>query len=294
MLLIFRPLVGLGAGLVLACGNATIANARNPERISGLLNMFFTAFIIFLMFILPWAENIRNLEGVFTTLMVIMILLVPLLMKMPRRATAQVSQTVSQGKDGRGLLSMVAIAIFIVFFSFTLRDSMGWGFVERIGAELGYSITEVGYLLSLSALFGLLGPLITTIVGFRAGIKLPLIFGIIFAGLTTTGAFLSVNIPSLYVISLMFWTAAYFFGIAYLTAYAAKLDASGRIVAASGSAMVLGVAAGPALSGYLITYGGGYIFGAYVVLAVTAVMLVAILLTFKGADNYETGSQYRI
>ncbi len=65
-----------------------------------------------------------------------------------------------------------------------------------------------------------------------------------------------------------------------MTAYAATLDSEGRIVAASGSALVLGVAVGPALSGYLIYY-GGYAMGAGVTLALVFAMIVAAMVSLK-------------
>ena len=47
-LLLLRPVTGIGAGLALACGNATIANARHPARIAGI--KFITSKYIFLFF----------------------------------------------------------------------------------------------------------------------------------------------------------------------------------------------------------------------------------------------------
>ena len=58
------------------------------------------------------------------------------------------------------------------------------------------------------------------------------------------------------------------------------MDLDGRIVAASGSAMVLGVAAGPALAGYLITK-GGYELGAWVMLAIIVTMIIAAIVSLK-------------
>lgn len=284
-LLVFRALTGLGAGLVLACGNATLSNARHPARMSGLLNVFFAGLLLILMILLPALENSWALPGVFMGLTGIMLFLVPLISLMPEYAISTNTVTVvTENSTSDGILSGAGIAIFIVFFLFTLRDNMAWSFAERIGVEVDYTTAEVGTLLSIQGVLGLLGPIVATIIGFKMGVKFPVIFGIIFAGLTTFGVFLSVSIPSLFIMSLMCWTAAYFYAIAYLTAYAATLDQDGRIVAAAGSAMVLGVAAGPAISGYLITY-GGYTISAWVTAGLVAIMVVAILFTFSMAKK---------
>jgi MFS family permease len=178
------------------------------------------------------------------------------------------------------MFSVAGIAIFAVFFMFTLRDSMSWGFATRIGNVLGYTSYEMGGLLSLAGFTGLLGPIIAAIIGFKFGVRLPLLFGIVFAGLISYAIFLSPEAPYLFKASLLVWTAGYFFAISYLTAYAATLDLDGRIVAASGSAMVLGVAAGPALSGYLINK-GGYALGAWAILALVVLMVIVAIISIK-------------
>ena len=182
------------------------------------------------------------------------------------------------------MFSVAGVAILVAFFVFTLRDSMAWGFVERIGIEVGYTTAEVGRLLFLQAFLSPLGPMVATLVGFRFGVRLPLLSGLAFAGLTTYVIFLSVDAPYLFEVAVLCFTAGYFFAISYLTAYAAALDREGRIVAASGSAMVLGVAVGPAFSGYLITY-SGYGMGALAILALTIAMIVIAMVSLKWANK---------
>jgi len=159
---------------------------------------------------------------------------------------------------------------------------MAWSYGVTIGSEVGYTISEIGRLLSLQGLIGIFGPIIATLIGFKYGMRFPLLFGLIFAGLTSYAIFLSVEAPYLFRISILVWTAGYFFAISYLTAYAATLDPDGRIVAASGSAMVLGVALGPALSGYIIS-NGGYPMAAWATLALVGVMTIAALVSLKWA-----------
>jgi MFS family permease len=199
---------------------------------------------------------------------------------MPQRSTQYDSETVSNKINSTGIFSIAGIAIIAVFFMFTLRDSMAWSLVVRIGVVVGYSTNEMGQLLSLQGLIGLVGPIIAAIIGFKFGVRFPLLLGIIFAGLTSYAIFLSPELPYLFEGSVLVWSAGYFFAISYLTAYAATLDLDGRIVAASGSAMVLGVAAGPALSGYLITK-GGYDLGAWATLVLIILMIIAAIVSLK-------------
>src|SRR5680860_324282 len=279
-LLVIRPLTGIGAGLALACGNATIANAKNPAKIAGMMNVLFAGMLLLLMLFLPLLIVHWGIQGVFLGLVAVTLIFLVMLMQMPQRAITNHFALNPTKTNNNVVFSIAGIAIFAVFFMYTLRDSMAWGFVERIGIEVGYTTSEMGGLLSLQAFIGLLGPMIVALIGFKFGVKLPLLFGLTFAGLTTFAIFLSVNTSSLFEVAVLCFSGSYFFGISYLTAYAATLDLDGRIVAASGSAMVFGVAVGPALSGYLINT-GGYAMGAWATLALVVLMVIVAIISIK-------------
>jgi predicted MFS family arabinose efflux permease len=279
-LLAIRPFTGIGAGLALAAGNATIANSKHPAKIAGMMNVLFAALIVLLMLYLSYLNESWGIQGIYFGLAAVTFSFLLLLKQMPQGSNQDDSETVSNKIISTGIFSIAGIAIFAVFFMFTLRDSMAWGFAERIGNVIGYSSNEMGQLLSLQAFTGLVGPILTAIIGFKLGVRFPLLLGIVFAGLTTYAIFLSPELPYLFEGSVLVWTAGYFFAISYLTAYAATLDPDGRIVAASGSAMVLGVAAGPALAGYLITQ-GSYDLGAWATLVLVVLMIIAAIVSLK-------------
>ena len=280
-LMLIRPINGIGAGLTLASGNATIANSKHPAKISGMMNVLFVALITILMLYLSYLNESWGMQGVYFGLAAIVFCFLLFLRLMPRRPAQHISETVSDTTNSIGIFNIAGIAIFAVFFMFTLRDSMCWAFAERIGNAVGYTSNEMGKLLSLQAIMGLVGPIIAAIIGFKFGVKLPMLLGIAIAGLSSYAIFLSPELPYLFKGAVFVWTAGYFFAISYLTAYAATLDPDGRIVAASGSAMVLGVAAGPALSGYLITL-GGYSLAAWVTLVLIVLMIIATMISLKG------------
>ena len=279
-LVLIRPFTGIGAGLALASGNATIANAKHPAKIAGMMNVLFAAMIVLLMLYLSYLNESWGIQGIYFGLAAVTFSFLFLLKLIPHQSRQHDSQTVSNKINSNGIFSIAGIAIFAVFFMFTLRDSMSWSFAVTIGNDVGYSSEEVGQLLSLQAFIGLAGPIITAIIGFKFGVRFPLLFGIVFAGLTSYAIFLSPEAPYLFKTSLLIATAGYFFAISYLTAFAATLDLDGRIVAASGSAMALGVAAGPALSGYLITK-GGYALGAWATLVLVILMVIVAMISIK-------------
>jgi len=277
MLLILRPLTGLGAGVALACGNATVTNAKDPSRMAGMMNFLFAALLVVLMVLLPAVNALWGLAAIYVTLALVMLLMSLSLLLMPQWAVGQLSVNTDSVDKGNPLLTVTGVATVTVFFLFALRDTMAWSFAERIGVSVGFTTAEVGTLLSVQGLIAVLGPLLAAVLGFRFGVKLPLLCGLVIAGSITFLVFYSSRYPDLYSTVILFWSAGYFFCLSYLTAFAASLDLSGRIVAASGSALVLGIAVGPAVSGNFISY-GGYEMGAWVTLGLVLLMVALITI----------------
>jgi predicted MFS family arabinose efflux permease len=258
-----------------------------------MMNVLFVALLALLMLYLSYLNDSWGMQGVYFGLAAMTFSVLVFLRLMPQRSARHDSDTVSNTINGTGIFSIAGIAIFAVFFMFTIRDSMSWAFADRIGNVVGYSSNEMGKLLSYMALIGLVGPIIAAIIGFKFGVRFPLLLGIVFAGLTSYAIFLSPELPYLFEGAVLVWTAGYFFAISYLTAYAATLDLDGRIVAASGSAMVLGVAAGPALSGYLITK-GGYDLAAWATLVLVVSMIIATIISLKWRIETQEDGLYDI
>ena len=132
-LLVIRPLTGIGAGLALACGNATIANAKHPDKVAGMMNVLFAAMLLLLMLLLPLLSVSLGMQGVFLGLAAVTLIFLIMLIQMPQRAITSDSAISSTKTNNTVVFSIAGIAIFAVFFMFTLRDSMAWGFAERIG-----------------------------------------------------------------------------------------------------------------------------------------------------------------
>ena len=82
----------------------------------------------------------------------------------------------------------------------------------------------------------------------------------------------------------MFWVGTYFFCLSYLTALAAEIDVEGRVVAASGSALMIGLAVGPSFGGALIADGSYTVVG-HVNNVLIVVTLVGALLAYQWAKK---------
>ncbi len=276
-----RPLAGIGAGLVMACGNATVSNAKNPERFAAHMSVLCVVLMIAVMLIFSRLSSSSGLSGIYAACAVITALMCSLLHKLPDHA-AHVAHEFEAAHEKTGHLSKLpGVLMLAAFFMFSLRDTMAWAFLERIGSEVGYSSEAIGNLLSLQAIVGIFGPIIAAVIGSKFGLKKPVSIGILVSGLATYVVSQSADSKWAYTLFVIFMPGTYFFALSYLTALAAELDEKGRVVAASGSALMGGIALGPVLGGALIVMTGDYTWIGWITLGCIALTYVFVWLPLR-------------
>lgn len=290
-LLLLRPLVGFGCGLALAAGNATVANAENPEKLAGQMSVLFVVLMVITMETFSRVSEKWGVAGVYAALAICMLAVAGFLFKLPQRAPAKQHSTKEHPHAHRGLFTASSLFMLVAMFAFALRDTMMWAFAERIGQAAGYATEELGALFSIQAVIGVAGPMIASVVGGRYGLKKPAILGIVATGIVTFTILQSSNAKVPYTIAVLFISGTYFYALSYLTALAAELDVEGRVVAASGGFLVAGVAVGPAVSGHLIVQ-GGYQLASWVnsgIVIVTLLLLLVPLAAIKRKADHLQG-----
>ena len=285
-----RCVAGVGAGLALACGNACVASAKQPDRIAGHMNILSVLLMIVVMLGYAKVMALYGLAGLYNAMaatMTVMLLAIPV---MEQRAPVLEATVATHKGPGNVLLSLPAICMMLAMFVFQARDTMGWAFVERIGTLVGYNGDELGVLLSFQSFVGLIGPLLAAMIGKRFGLSTPVILAILLTGATSLCYVLGEHSKSMYTIGVMTICITYFYALSYLTGLAAALDREGRVVAAASSFLSLGLAVGPAISGGLISLGGfslaAWGIGVTVVLTL---MLVAIPLASVRREHVPAG-----
>lgn len=285
LLLLVRIVTGIGAGMVMACGNATVSNAKDPERFAGYMSVLAVFLMIFIMFVFSRVSEAWGLAGIYSAISMTIVFMVLFLRNMPRHALQTDGVSVTPGDVKHTALKITGLLMLGAFFAFSLRDTMAWAFVERIGVEAGFSGEQIGNLLSIQAMSGLIGPIIATIIGSRFGLKWPIIAGIFVSGFATYLVSSSTDSKLLYIVGVMLMPGSYFYTLAYLTSLAAELDEQGRIVAASGSALMAGIASGPAVGGGLIVSGGGYGMVGMAIIACALMTLIFVLTPMKSIQK---------
>jgi predicted MFS family arabinose efflux permease len=271
-----RCVAGIGAGLALACGNACVSSAKQPDRIAGHMNILSVMLMIVVMLGYAKVMALYGLAGLYYAMagtMAVMLLAIP---AMEQRAPVIETTEGDKSSAASVLLTVPAICMMLAMFVFQARDTMGWAFVERIGIMVGYSGEEVGALLSLQSVVGLIGPLLAAVIGKRFGLSTPVILAILLSGATSLCYVLGEHSKTMYTVGVMTICITYFYGLSYLTGLAAAMDRKGRIVAASSSFLSLGLAVGPAISGGLISM-GGFTMAAWGIAATVVITLALVI-----------------
>ncbi|WP_019529317.1 MFS transporter [Dasania marina] len=284
LLMLCRAIAGLGCGLALAAGNATVACSKNPEKMAAHMSIFFVVIMVALMMIFARVGDMYGYQGSYGALAATIAVVSLLLLGLPQHPSAAVHAEAAAGTNNKQLFSLAGIVMMLAMFCFQMRDTMSWAFVERIGAGVGYSSAEVGNLLSLQAVLGLLGPVIATLMGSRFGLKMPVIIGVLGSGLVTVMVLLSTDSVALYTATVSLISISYFYSLAYLTSLAAELDKDGRIVAASGGLLIAGSAVAPVISGYILD-AGGYVLMGWVAAGVVGLTLLCALIALGTLNN---------
>jgi len=120
-----RFATGLGAGLALAIGNATIANAIDAERFSGHLTIMLVAFMVVIMPIFARISERFGYQGVFLALAATVAIGALSILFLPDRPNEQLekeSAGIDLGTD-RILLSTAGLMLLAVALLFGARDT---------------------------------------------------------------------------------------------------------------------------------------------------------------------------
>ncbi len=245
-----RGLTGLGEGAVVAAVIASMSGARSPERLFGLWTIFNMAMASLLFFfIMPRVVAAFGANGVFAVYSLLAAAGFVALLRYPRDAVA----AAQIGTAHPVAIGRVAFALVAVLAAHVAHGGI-WAYMERIGRAAGVDGETIGRVLGSAALTGLAGGLLVVVLGIRWGRTRPnaLALALSIASLilvihgTSTLAFTAAAI--------LFYLA-WVFGLSYLMGVIAALDPGGRSATAGVLMQNIGLAAGPALAGFIVAPG---------------------------------------
>jgi len=281
-LLVTRCLSGIGAGIAGAAGTAAAASGRDPERIYAAVTVAWGLAGAAEPTVIPYFTVPFGAKGGFLCIALAALLVMPFFRGLlpPREAPDERPSLLAAPNRMLALVAMAGLFIFEV------GQGGVWMFIAQIGEQTGLTEYEVGNVITGTGLAGLVGGVMATWLGGRFGRKWPIVIGLGFNVVAAVGiAFTENSLP--YIGFNFLWNAAYYFVVPYLMGAMAAMDDLGRWVVASDGVWTLGDAAGPALAGTLVEWGGN---PALAMLALVGgigcmLMVLAVLHRFEAREG---------
>jgi len=238
---IIRGFVGLGEGVILGIGFASLAQMQGGAKLLG-ISSGVTAGICFVEFmVVPMLAEHVGSGAVFWFLCAGFILLAPLSFFLPSRKIVRTVVTEASPKK----LNSRNISLFLMALLISIGANSLWLYFDQIGKGLGLSPVEVGWIGSISMLVAILVPFIIGATKKLKGVY-PLLLACFMMALTCY-VYVAPSSTYLWASVVVYMTVVYLFALAAARVFSADLDSSGSTTAAVGSADVLGMVVGPVL-----------------------------------------------
>jgi cyanate permease len=202
--------------------------------------------------------------GALLTMAGVGMLAAPLIGWTPDPSTAKTSSSLDSSNapaptapPTRERFGLTAVLLLLSVGALNLGLNTLFPYTERIGLSIGFTLTEIGRILSWGAVISIIGPIAAGVFATRGGRTWTL-------GLGAASQVIAVFI-FVYCSSHLLWAGAYVVSSAALMYFmpllyglVAYYDRTGRINAAAASVTAWMSAAGPLLSGLVLNAGGSY------------------------------------
>ncbi len=282
VLLIATAVAGGGFAAVYGIGTTVLADTSDPARWYG-VKIAAEAFPgAILLFLLPATlADSHGFNGVVMGLLAMVILLSLAAFTLPAAGRNELNE-LSEADLDRQFLDLDRRAVWaalIATFAFFSAASGMWAFIERMGAQLGFTAEAIGNLLAVSLIAATAGSLMTAWLGQRFGNAGPFIVS---SGLFLIALYLLAGEPAftVYAVGAGVLTFAIGMGLPFAIAEVAKLDSDGRFVILSVPAIGFGAMLGPAAAGTLAESGS---FTVVLVVAGGAILVGVAAMLIAGA-----------
>ncbi len=271
-LILYRALTGIGAGMVLAAGNAIVAGCQNPQRMFAIIfavgQMQAAGFLICLPeFISRFAHT-----GIYGFLAIWTLIMLLLLRLIPEQNVTLPDPEESQSKINLKIFLFPSVLAMILI---GVSDSSLWTFQERIATSLGLNQDTIGLVLGGALVSGMLGVAFAAIIGTRIGKILPIFVGILWMAISYL-LITQTQSQTTYIAVELSYLFAYGFVIPYLFGLNGELDPEGGAMVAANGCNLVGISIGPVCAGYIIV-NSGYTSVGYVI-SFTAVLAMLMYL----------------
>jgi|TARA_B110000238_G_C16140747_1_gene446118 MFS family permease len=247
-LLTMRLFAGIGGGLVTGAAFNWMAKRTAPDRGFGLLYAYQFFLSALLLYLLPqWITEcgVSAFYGLFIVTALVSLCCCFVLTPTKAIVSGELESKLELDKKAIGL-TMISIALF------EIAASGIWAFIERMGLEWNFAPEHIGAALSIGALAGIPGALLVVLLGARWGRSKPIFCGVAFCVIGLAGLLTGFQTFWLYTLALLIFNGAWSFTIPYVQGVQAQLDPTGRVAVIGLFVVLLAIAAGPFIFGFLI------------------------------------------
>ena len=264
MLAAVHAVAGLGVGCGLSFTDGAMGRSANPHRLWAMANVALGVFAVVFLGGMPqllMRVEASTLFVAYAALMAMATLAVGLAFPAVNSADADAQRAMQSATDGAteaATASKIPRAAWFVIAAvvcLTLNQAMVFSFVERIGASRGFAPDQVQAVLIALGLVNLVPGVLAAVLQTKwspiaVGMAGPIGQAVLALVMTAATGYAPYAVAaSLYVFMVIF-THTFLFGLL------AKLDGSGRAVAATPAMMMLGSCIGPALGGGIVQAAG--------------------------------------
>ena len=242
---------GMAAGAGLSVTHGTIGRSRNPHRLFALVNFALCVFMIFFLGATPKIVATAGgpaLFQVFAGVMAVAAIFSSFAFPEPdapeaaRTQGGRIKREVWFGVVGVSCMALVQAMLF--------------SFVERIGTDRGFGVSAITAVFIALGFVNLLPASLAALLEKRlSGRSVTLAGPVVQAALALTIAFSSSFAP--FAVATALFASVVIFTHTFAFALLARLDTTGRVVAATPAMLMVGAATGPILGGTLVQ-GIGY------------------------------------
>jgi predicted MFS family arabinose efflux permease len=276
---VLHGLAGLAAGSALTVTHGTIARSLNPHRLFAIVGMALGVFgIVFLGATPPLVAQFGGPVLFQTFAGVMVVATVVSLLAFPAPEPAPTGAAAHSGS--------IPTAVWFGIFGIAcmgLVQAMTFSFLERVGSDRGFGLQAVTGVLIAGGIVNLFPAVLAAVLEkrwFARTVMLvgPVLQALLVATIMNSPAFVPYAVAASLFVAVMIFTHTFAFGLL------ARLDGSGRAMAATPAMMMTGAAIGPILGGTLVkAFGYGSLGIAAVAIGAIAVFCFSRIPSHKAA-----------
>ena len=157
--------------------------------------------------------------------------------------------------EAKILLKPVALISIVGLGLYEAANTSQFTFTERLGTSLNLASDDIGWVMAMGSLVGIVGAYATVVLGDRFGNRGPLLGGLVISAMAMA---LMLNADDLvsYTLASFLLGGSWAFTFPYYQSLQPEIDPAGSVVAAGSFASTIGNAAGPGIASTILLFGG--------------------------------------